>query len=153
MTSIIQKKPPAPRPPVRPPVTPPVRPPVTPSIKPPVTPRPGPIRADDTGRVPPSERTPKVQTPSSQKDMTPPQYVPMGPSKPAVSGGNMGKAAINAGMASRVGTPISVKDAPGYRGIGTPTMPSSSMLGAKKGGAISTSKISTASKNKNQCNW
>jgi hypothetical protein len=26
-------------------------------------------------------------------------------------------------------------------------------IGKKKGGAISTSKISTASKNKNQCNW
>jgi len=109
MTSIIQKKPPAPRPPVRPLV----RPPVTPPKPPVIPPRPGPIRADDTGRVPPSERN----------------------------------------IATRGGTPATVRDAPGYRGIGTPTMPSSSMLGAKKGGAISTSKISTASKNKNQCNW
>lgn len=125
MTSIIQKKPPAPRPDskqplVRPPVTPPkpiTQLPVMPPkpVMPPRPPivRPGPIRASDTGRVPPSDQN----------------------------------------TAIRGGTPISMKDAPGYRGIGTPTMPSSLPLGAKKGGVVTTRKISTATKSKKQSSW
>ncbi len=140
MTSIIQRKP---LPPIVRPAT--KKPPITSpaALKQPL------IRANDTGRVPPSEQ--KVPTPSSQKDMTPPQYVPMGPSKPAVSGGNMADAARNAAI--RGGTPISIKDAPGYRGIGVPLMPSSLSMRAKKGGIITTRKISTATKSKKQSNW
>ncbi len=136
MTSIIQKKPPVPRPPVRPPVTPPVRPPV----RPPVTPRPGPIRADDTGRVPPSER---------------PVKPPVMPSRPGpIRADDTGRVPPSErNIATRGGTPATVRDAPGYRGIGTPTMPSSSMLGAKKGGAVTTCKISTAAKSKKKSNW
>jgi hypothetical protein len=37
----------------------------------------------------------------------------------------------------RGGTPISVKDAPGYRGSGTPPMPSSKARGFSKGGSAS----------------
>ena len=137
MTSIIQKKPPAPKPVnkadpkplVKPPVMLPPKPPVMLPPKPPIV-RPGPIRADDTGFVPPSER----------KGTT-----------PAIFGGNMANAAINA--ATRGGTPATVRDAPGYRGIGAPTMPSSLPLGAKKGGKIVKNKISTATKNKRNSNW
>ena len=171
MTSIIQKKPlrPDPKSPVRPPVTPPVKPPVRPHVipRPPVPPRPGPIRSNDIGFVPPSERkpaalaepvismdkgrlppgmqkTPAVQKPSGSTNFMPELKIPvgadrtdLGPKQPPTSGG----------------TPISIKDAPGYRGIGTPTMPSSLPLGAKKGGVVTTRRISTAAKSKKQSSW
>ena len=96
MTSIIQKKPPAPKPVNKADPKPLVKPPVMLPPKPPIV-RPGPIRADDTGFVPPSERN----------------------------------------VATRGGTPVTVKDAPGYRGSGTQPMPSSQPRGFSKGGSAS----------------
>lgn len=116
MSSPKQPRPPIvrpdPKPPVRPLVTPPVRPIVRPPVTPPIV-RPGPTRADDTGRVPPSERN----------------------------------------TATRGGTPVTVRDAPGYRGMGTQTMPSSLPTGVKKGGVVTTRRISTAAKSNKKSNW
>lgn len=108
-------------------------------------PRPAPQPAAKAAPVKPSTtQPPRIQTPTpaSQKNMTPPQYVPMGPGKPAVSGGDMAKVAAmakatNAGMPSRGGTPVTVKNAPGYRGSGTQPMPSSQPRGFSKGGSAS----------------
>jgi len=115
------------------------KPPVRPAPKPvnkaaPATPPVRPPAAKPYTTQPPRIQT---QTPAAQKNMTSPQYVPMGPSKPAVSGGNMAKAAVNAGMPSRGGTPVTVRDAPGYRGSGTQPMPSSQPRGFSKGGSAS----------------
>ena len=120
---------------------PPVRPapkPVNkaaPVAKPPIV-RPGPIRADDTGFVPPSER----------KGTSPQVSLPPRPVKPAVSGGNMAKAVVNA--ATRGGTPVTVKNAPGYRGSGTQPMPSSQPRGFSKGGSASKRADGIATKGK-----
>lgn len=157
----------------KPPVRPPVRPPTTPPVRPPVTPpRPGPIRANDTGRVPPSERNTATRggTPVTTA-VRPPQYMPR-PSTPEMPtgrrptmeemnpgpGSNFPRMTVpepipQSKLGNRGGIPVTVIDAPGYRGIGTPTMPSSLPLGAKKGGVVTTRKISTATKSKKQSSW
>jgi hypothetical protein len=104
-----------------------------------------PVISMDKGRLPPGmQKTPAVQKPSGSTNFMPELKIPvgadrtdLGPKQPPTRGG----------------TPISIKDAPGYRGIGTPTMPSSFMLGAKKGGVVTTRKISTAAKSKKQSSW
>jgi hypothetical protein len=104
-----------------------------------------PVISMDKGRLPPGmKRTPEVQKPSGNKNFMPELTIPvdasrtdLGPKQPS----------------SRLGTPISIKDAPGYRGIGTPLMPSSLSMRAKKGGVITTRKISTATKSKKQSSW
>jgi len=83
-----------------------------------------------------------------------PSAMPLvGKAAPANVSQYMPRPAQPAQPSSRLGTPISIKDAPGYRGIGVPLMPSSLSMRAKKGGVITTRKISTAAKSKKQSSW
>ena len=148
MTSIIQRKP---LPPIVRPAT--KKPPITSpaALKQPL------IRANDTGRVPPSERNvstpPARSTAPSTANSKPYTGTLTGEAAPANISQYMPRPAQPAQPSSRLGTPISIKDAPGYRGIGVPLMPSSLSMRAKKGGVITTRKISTATKSKKQSNW
>lgn len=106
MTSIIQKKPPAPRPDSKPSVTPP--------------------------------------KPVTQLPVTPPK--PVMPSRPPIV--RPGPMPSPKQPPTRGGTPITAKNAPGYRSAGVPIMPSSQARGFNKGGSASKRADGIATKGK-----